>query len=183
MKYNVSIKNLTLGVILFSTVTMVANNEEPIKVETKKIKTESIKIEPLKIETLAERNEEFVEVVVNKSSQKEAEFLAEIIANWDVSESTKFDARNKPFTTIFKSNKGIAEVTYDSKGLVVAADQRLKNVVLPSQLVQLVSKRYEGWVIVNNKYLVTYKKGNKVEKTYQLVIQKGTEKKIIRMNV
>lgn len=183
MKYNVKIKNLTLGVILFSTITMVANSEEPIKVETKKVKTESIKIEPLKIETLAERNEEFVEVVVNEASQKEAEFLAGIVADWDVSESSKFDARNMPFTTIFKSNKGVAEVTYNNQGLVVAADQRLKNVVLPTQLVQLVSKRYEGWVIVNNKYFVTYKKGYEVEKTYQLVLQKGSEKKIIRMNV
>ncbi len=121
-------------------------------------------------------------VVHEKASQHEAEFLSGIIAEWDVRKSSKFDSRKNEFTAVFKSNKGYAEVTYDNQGRVNAVEKRLKNVILPTQITQIVYKRYENWVIVQNKYNVSYKLGYDVIKTYELTLKKGTEKKRIRVN-
>ena len=82
----------------------------------------------------------------------------------------------------FKSNKGVAEVTYDNEGRVIAVEKRLKNVTLPTQIQKIVYKRYDDWTIVQNKYNVSYKQGSEVEKSYVITIQKGNEKKRIRVN-
>jgi len=177
MKTNKKFLKITLGVFLFTTVIAFANNNDPIK-KTKN-KTE---IELIVLESPMELNKEYVTSVHEKSYQKEAEFLSGIIAEWDVRKSSKFDSRKNEFTTVFKSNKGYAEVTYDNQGRVNAVEKRLKNVILPTQITQIVSKRYENWVIVQNKYDVSYKLGYDVKKTYELTLQKGTEKKRIRMN-
>ncbi len=177
MKSNKTILKITLGVFLFTTVTAFANNNNPIN--TNKNKTES---ELVLLDRPMEINKEYVTVVHEKASQKEAEFLSGIISEWDVRKSSNFDSRKNEFTAVFKSNKGYAEVTYDNQGLVNAVEKRLTNVVLPTQITQLVAKRYENWVIVQNKYNVSYKQGYDVKKTYELTLKKGTEKKRIRMN-
>ena len=176
MKTNKNILKVTLGVFLMTTVIAFANNNDPIK-KSKKNAT----VEVAAFESPLELNKEYVTVVHQNSSQKEAEFLSGIISEWDVRTSPEFDARRNEFTTVFKSNKGMAEVTYDDEGRVVSVEKRLTNVILPNQISQLVAKRYEDWVIVGNKYNVSYNLGSDVEKTYVLTIQHGVEKKRIRV--
>ncbi len=178
MKTNKNILKITLGVFLLSSTMTFANNNDPIVKEKEKDKTE---IAP--VESAIELNKEYLEVVHENASQEEVEFLSQIISEWDVRESPKFEARNKPFVAIFKSNKGFAEVKYDSQGSVIAAEKRLNNVVLPSQIQKLVFQRYQDWTIVQNKFKMSYKEGFDVKKTYEITILKGDEKKIIRMNV
>jgi hypothetical protein len=99
-----------------------------------------------------------------------------------VRNSSKFESRREPFKTVFKSNKGFAEVTYDNLGRVIAVEKRLKDVVLPSQITKVVFKRYQDWTIVQNKFRMSYKQGTDVKKTYELTIKKGNETKRIRVN-
>ncbi|MGI9531511.1 hypothetical protein [Lutimonas sp.] len=176
MKTNKNFLKITLGVFLMTTVIAFANNNDPIKKSKK-----SATVEMAILESPIELNKEYITLVHENSSQKEAEFLSGIISEWDVRTSPKFDARKNEFTTVFKSNKGMAEVTYDSEGRVVNVEKRLKNVILPTQISQLMAKRYEDWVIVGNQYNVSYNYGSDVEKTYVLTIQYGTEKKRIRV--
>lgn len=146
------------------------------------MKKEKEKTEIAPVETPAELNEEYLTDVHENAYQEEVKFLTGIIAEWDVRESSKFEARRKPFTTVFKSNKGIAKVTYDSQGRVSSVEKRLENVVLPSQITKVVFKRYEDWTIVKNKFILSYKEGQDVEKTYELTLVKGDEKKKIKIN-
>ena len=178
MKTNKNILKITLGVFLLSTTMTFAKNNDPIKKEKDKDKTEMATVE-----SAMELNKEYLAVVHENASQEEVEFLSQIVSQWDVRESPKFEARKKPFTAVFKSNKGFAEVKYDSQGRVIAAEKRLKNVVLPSQIQKLVFQRYQDWTIVQNKFKMSYKQGFDVKKTYEITILKGDEKKIIRMNV
>ena len=175
MKTNNYILKLTIGVFLFVGLNVYANGNDPIVRESNN--------EILKNETLWELNDEYVEIVLTDEPQEEAEYLSEIFLNWDVTQARKFLGRKQPFTTIFKSNKGLAEVTYNSEGVVISAEQRLENVVLPTQLSQLMYKRYQDWVIVENKYYVTYKEGDGVERTYYLTVEKEGERKMVKIDV
>lgn len=175
MKTNNYIQKLTIGLFLFAGLTAYANSTDPIVRESKN--------EVPTNETPWELNNEYVEIVLEDEPQDEAEYLSEIILNWDVTQARKFLGRKQPFTTIFKSNKGLAEVTYNSKGVVVLTEKRLENVVLPAQLRMLMYKRYEDWTIVENKYHVTYKEGDDVERTYFLTIEKEGETKMIKIDV
>lgn len=172
-----NIIKLTLGVFLFSSVIVFANSNDPIKKTKEKTSKEMVSIvSPLEL------NNEYISNVYDNASQKEEKFLSNIIAQYDVKNSSQFEGRRKDFTTIFKTNKGLAEVTYDNEGRVIAVEKRLKNVMLPTQIQQVVFKRYENWTIVNNEYNVSYKQGDEVKKSYIITVQNGNEKKRIRVN-
>jgi len=177
MKTNKILATVTLGVFFFSTLITFANNNEPIKKEKKKENNEMAIVA-----TPMELNEEYLVNVHENSSQKEAKFLSNIISQYNVKESPLFGARRNSFTTVFKSNKGLAEVEYDNEGRVIAVEKRLKNVQLPIQIQKVVFKRYENWVIVKNRYNVSYKQGFDVEKSYLITIRNGKETKVIRVN-
>ena len=177
MKINKNFLKITLGVFLFTSVIAYSNNNDPIKKDKNKVSSELVTVaSPMEL------NEEYVNNVLETASQKEAKFLSNIISQYDVTKSPRFESRRKSFTTIFKSNKGVAEVTYDNEGRVIAVEKRLKNVTLPTQIQKIVYKRYDDWTIVQNKYNVSYKQGSEVEKSYVITIQKGNEKKRIRVN-
>ena len=177
MKTNKYSLKITLGVFLLSTVIAFANNNDPIKKEKDKDKTE---ITP--VESTIDLNEEYLTEVHENAAQEEVKFLSGIVAKYDVRNSSKFESRREPFKTVFKSNKGFAEVTYDNQGRVVRVEKRLKDVVLPSQITKVVFKRYQDWTIVQNKFRMSYKQGADVKKTYELTIKKGNETKRIRVN-
>lgn len=176
MKTKTNSLKITLAVFLLSTVFAFASNNDPIKKEKKKDRSEMTTVA-----TPMELNKEYLTEVHDSALQEEVKYLSGIVANYDVKESSKFESRNQPFTTVFKSNKGFAEVTYDSQGRVMAAEKRLKNVALPSQIVKLVYKRYEDWTIVENKYTMSYKQGFDVQKTYELTIMRGEEMKRVKV--
>ena len=177
MKTNINILKLTAIFFLATTTIVIANNNDPIKNDRDKSKTIDVAVL-----TPMELNNEYVNAIFEETKQNEADFLTGIIAQWDARESSKFDSRNKPFTTVFKSNKGFAEVTYDQKGLIVSAEKRFKNVELPEQLTLLIAKRHKDWVMVQNKYNVSYEAGSDVKSFYYITLRKGNEKKVIRMN-
>jgi len=177
MKTKKILSTLTLGVLMFTTVNTLANNNDPIKKDKKKENKEMAEVA-----TPMELNKEYLVIVHENSSQDEAKFLSNIISKYDVKKSPLFEARRKSFTTVFKSNKGMAEVEYDREGRVIAVEKRLKNVQLPTQIQKIVYKRYENWVIVKNRYNVSYKQGFDVQKSYVITIRNGKESKVIRVN-
>ena len=177
MKTNKKFLKITLGVFSLATVITFANNNDPIKNKKEKANSEIVSVaSPIEL------NKEYLAYVHENALPKEAKFLSSIISQYDVKQSPQFEARREFFTTIFKSNKGVAEVTYDNEGRVIAVDKRLKNVILPAQVQKIVFKGYENWIIVQNKYNVSFKQGSEVEKSYLVTIQKGNEKKLIRVN-
>ena len=177
MKIDRKYVKITLGVFLFTTVIAFANSNDPVAEKKEKEEKEMIEAPSPR-----ELNKDFISNVYDNSTQKDAQFLSSIIAEFDVKKSPQFEGRNKTFTTVFKSNKGMAEVTYNKDGRIVAVEKRLTNVMLPAQIQKIVFKRYGDWTIVQNKYNVSYKQGVDVDKYYIITVQKGNEKKIIRMN-
>ena len=176
MRFNKKFIKFTLGAFLFITLIAFANTNDPAEKNEDKDNNERTEII-----SPSELNSDFITNVYDNSTQKEARFLASIIAEFDVNKSPQFEGRSKSFKTIFKSNKGMAEVTYDKEGRVIAVEKRLANIMLPAEVQKKVGKRYGEWSIVQNKYNISYKQGFDVKKYYTITVQRGNEKKIIRM--
>lgn len=178
MKTTKNYFKITLGVFLLTTVIAFANNNDPI-IKNKKNASAEVRMPDSPLEW----NKEYVIMVHENSSQYDAKFLSSKISEWDVRSSPKFDSSKGRFTVNFKSNKGYAKVTYDDEGSITKVQKYLKNVRIPIEIQQLVSEKYGDWLIVKNKYNVSYELGDGVEKSYVLVLQNGSDKKRIRMKV
>jgi len=178
MKTTKNYFKITLGVFLLTTVIAFANNNDPIVKEK-----ENATAEVIIPDSPLEWNREYVTEVHENSSQYDAKSLSGKISEWDVRNSAKFDASKGRFTVNFKSNKGYAKVTYNDEGSIIKVQKYLKNVRIPVEIHKLVSEKYGDWLIVKNKYNVSYEVGDNVEKSYVLTLQNGSEKKKIRMKV
>lgn len=124
-----------------------------------------------------ETSVDYLDVDREKSTPKEVLKLAETASDWDVSKSTDYDSRNKPFTVVFKSNKGFIELTYDRNGRVIQSNEVFKKVNMPTQLTLYVLRQYPEYKIVDNKYKYKFEIGKVTESSYSIVLQNGDEKK------
>lgn len=127
-------------------------------------------------------NEEYLSAVQEKASPRDAKYLESIISQWDATKSSKFDSRRDPFKVVFNSNKGNVEVVFDNSGKVISSDEIYKKVSLPLQLKKVVYHRYSDWQIVDTKYKVSYKKDQKVGRTYLITLEKDGEEKKIKVD-
>lgn len=127
-------------------------------------------------------NTSYLNSMSQSMTSPEAIYLEEIAARYDAKKAITFDQRKEPFTTVFKSDKGEIEITYDQEGKVVSSYERFRNISLPSNIKKALYHRYKEWKVVANKYDVIYKNEKVVKKTYELFLEKGDEQKRIRVN-
>lgn len=160
-----------------TTTIVFANNNDPIK-KNKKNSTAEV----AELKRPSELNSDYVVVVHENASQKEAKYFSAIISEYDVRQSEGFDARDKDFTVRWKSSKGFAVASFDDDGRVINVKKVLKNIALPDYIYKHVSENYEGFEIVKNKYTVSYNLGEEVDKTYVVKLNNGKEKVKIRVH-
>ena len=88
------------------------------------------------------------------------------------------------YLLVMQIKKGTLAATYDEKGKLIRVVENYKNVVLPSQVIYSVYKKFPGWTIVNDKFLYTQEEGDIIKKQYNLKIKKNNEvrKLVVRPN-
>ncbi len=88
------------------------------------------------------------------------------------------------YLLVMQIKKGTLSATYDEKGKLIRVVENYKNVVLPSQVIYSVYKKFPGWTIVNDKFLYTQEEGDIIKKQYNLKIKKNKEvrKLVVRPN-
>ena len=124
--------------------------------------------------------ENYLAVDRENTTPKEVLKLTETASKYDVTKSQDFDGRNKPYTVVFKSNKGFISRTYDKKGNIVQSREVFKRVHLPEQLTKYVLQQYPNYKIVDNKYKSTSETGKGMKSSYDNVLQSGVQKKHLK---
>ena len=79
------------------------------------------------------------------------------------------------YLLVMQIKKGTIAATYDEKGKLIRVVENYKNVILPSQVIYSVYKKFPGWKIVNDKFLYTQEEGDIIKKQYNLKIKKNKE--------
>ena len=79
------------------------------------------------------------------------------------------------YLLVMQIKKGTLSATYDEKGKLIRVVENYKNVLLPSQVIYSVYKKFPGWTIVNDKFLYTQEEGDIIKKQYNLKIKKNKD--------
>lgn len=128
-------------------------------------------------------NFKYVNEVQDDLTPGQVKYLEQVVANWDVSTSRKFDGRKgNPFNVTFKLQDGNIDAFYDNKGKVISAMERFQDFAMPKSVGNEILRQYPNWKIIKNRYSVWYCSGNQPKKNFKVLIQKGKHKRWLRID-
>ena len=82
---------------------------------------------------------------------------------------------NDTYLVTMRIKNGLLAATYNENGKLIRVVENYKNVLLPSQVIYSVYKKFPGWTIVNDKFLYTQEEGDIIKKQYNLKIKKNKD--------
>ncbi|SHJ87681.1 nicotinate-nucleotide adenylyltransferase [Maribacter aquivivus] len=109
------------------------------------------------------------------------ELLQRKVAAFDVKESEFYQDDYDTYQINFFIPEGTILAAYDADGKLVRTAERFKNVNLPKAVRESVYKRFPGWTITKDIYLVNYQEAKGANKKYKLKLENG--EKVVRVKV
>ncbi len=108
------------------------------------------------------------------------ELLQRKVATYDIKNSDIYNDEYDHYEVAFYIPKGKILAAYDKDGKVLRTVEKFKDVKLPAAVSRSISKRFPGWTVTKDAYLVNYhdKKGV-TKKMYKLRLENGN--KLIRV--
>lgn len=82
---------------------------------------------------------------------------------------------NETYLLTMSIKNGTLSATYDENGKLIRVVENYKNVVLPSEVIYSIYKKYPEWTIVNDKFLYSQNEGDILKKQYNIKIKKGKD--------
>lgn len=82
---------------------------------------------------------------------------------------------NETYLVTMSIKSGSLAATYDENGKLIRVVENYKNVILPSEVIYSIYKKYPEWTIVNDKFLYTQNEGDILKKQYNIKIKKGKD--------
>lgn len=140
-------------------------------------------IEILEVANAYSKNVAYIDIVQEENMSKFVMSLEDRVSKYDVTTSSKFNGRKKPFKVIFKSTYGLITATYNAEGIILTTNEKFKNIKLPIPLVKIIYKEYPNWSFLSDSYTVAYQHNKNVKKTYRVKIGNGKMTKNIKINL
>jgi hypothetical protein len=131
-------------------------------------------------------NISYLNAVANKNAPKKIKHLEDKVARYDITESPVYEKQFDAYEVTFKGatdNGRRIKATYDSDGKILKSFEKFDNIALPMAIRNTVNKKYPGWTIYSDTYLVSYYDSRDIKKVYKLKIKKDNEKKILKIDV
>ncbi len=104
------------------------------------------------------------------------ELLQRKVATYDIKSSDIYNDEYDHYEVAFYIPRGKILAAYDKDGKVLRTVERFKDVKLPDMVMKSVMKRFPGWTVTKDLYLVNYhdKKGV-TKKMYKLRLENGDQ--------
>ncbi|RBP32840.1 hypothetical protein DFR65_102176 [Oceanihabitans sediminis] len=131
-------------------------------------------------------NTSYLNEVSDKSTPKIVRRFESEVARYDITEAPFYDDKFEAYEVIFEgknSDQCRIVATYDNEGKVLSSLERFKDVALPYAVRNSIEKKYPGWIVIKDTYLVSYYLDKEVKKMYKLKIAKGNKRKNIKVDV
>jgi hypothetical protein len=93
------------------------------------------------------------------------------------------DKKYDSYLITFRSRKGFLEAEYDKQGRLGRTYLRFKNIVLPSNMITDLHRKYEGWKMVRNIHVASGHGGFLSKDVYKVKLKKGRETKNLKIGV
>ncbi|WP_299218503.1 nicotinate-nucleotide adenylyltransferase [uncultured Aquimarina sp.] len=142
----------------------------------------------LTIPSFSQKTEELPEVVIIATNYKylraldsgdeplSVDLLQKEVASYDLKNSDVYEDEYELYHVSFYIPDGKILAAYDKNGKVLRTIEKFKNVKLPRNVIEAVTKRFPGWVIAKDVYLVNYHSEKGVTKKYKLRLQNGKKR-------
>ncbi|CAM1352229.1 hypothetical protein [Tenacibaculum insulae] len=169
-------KKLAFGFLFLGLTTLMYSQG---KSEVQNIVLETVTIKPLNISYLRK--------VQDKDTPSLVKNLEGEAARYDITESPMFEKEFEAYEVVFKTKKkngtsGIITATYDSKGKIIKSIEKYKNILLPKTVRNVILRKYPGWTIYKDVYLVSYKTDKTAKRIFRVQIRKEGKRKNLKLD-
>lgn len=158
-------KKLFIGLIIIGLTTVGFSQEKTVKLE---------EVEVLGV------NYKYLDAVGDSEVAKPVRMLEQKVATFDLKTLDGYEDEEHEYFVYFKIPQGKILAVYDTDGEIIRTSEKFKDVSLPLAVSNAIVKKFPGWRISSDIYLVTYKRDGALKKTYKLFIEKGGDHKRVK---
>ncbi len=125
-------------------------------------------------------NYKYLDDVGDKDLDVNVKMLEQKVASYDLKGSELYYDEYDIYTVAFYIPDGKIVAAYDRNGKVIRTIEKFKGVKPPSSVLKAVTKRFPGWAISKDVYLVNYHQDKGTKKVYKLTLTNGDKKMKIK---
>lgn len=164
-------RKVLFGFVFFGLASLVFAQEP--ETEVRQVELEGITVTSPNFAYLAEVQDESTPETVKKLERKAASF--------NIKNSPVYNKIDKAYEVFFSNSKGRIVATYGDDGKIISSFEKFGDIIVPVSIRNTVYESYPDWKMNKNTYLVTYYHNESVKKTYHFQLEKGKEKKNLKL--
>lgn len=132
--------------------------------------------------TVVATNYKYLKSVGGKEVAQPVQVLQRSAAEYDVKKSDYYEDDYDSYFISFFLPQGQILAAYDKNGKLLRTAEKYENVKMPTAVSDAVAKKYPGWRVSKNVYLVTYYDEKGTDKKYKLLLENGTKRMKVKVN-
>ncbi len=101
-------------------------------------------------------------------------------ATFDLKNSEYYQDEYDTYFISFFIPEGKILASYDRDGKLLRTAEKFKDIALPRAVAEAVAKRFPGWTIAEDVYLVNYHEAKGASKKYKLLLENGDKRMRIK---
>ncbi|MGB5364027.1 MAG: nicotinate-nucleotide adenylyltransferase [Aureibaculum sp.] len=140
------------------------------------------KVEQLSEVVVVAVNYKYLNQVDSQEAAVPVELLQRKVATYDLKSQDFYDDDFEFYTVSFFIPEGKIVAAYDSTGKILRTIERYKDIALPMDITMAVTKRFPGWSITKDVYLINYHEAKGVNKKYKLTLENGDKRLKVKVD-
>lgn len=140
------------------------------------------KVEQLSEVVVVAVNYKYLNQVDSQEAAVPVELLQRKVATYDLKSQDFYDDDFEFYTVSFFIPEGKIVAAYDSNGKILRTIERYKDIALPMDVSMAVAKRFPGWSITKDVYLINYHELKGVNKKYKLTLENGDKRLKVKVD-
>lgn len=104
------------------------------------------------------------------------------VSDFNVKELDVYSDENELYDVYFIIPEGKILASYDKDSNLLSTAERFKNIALPLQVSKAIAKRFPGWSITKDLYLVNYYESGKTRKLYKVTLENGDKRIKVKLD-
>jgi len=139
------------------------------------------KVEKLSEIVIVATNYKYLNQVDYKEAAIPVELLQRKVATFDLKNADFYRDDYDSYFVSFFIPEGKILAAYDKDGKILRTVEKFKDITLPIPVIKSVTKRFPGWTISKDVYLINYHHDKGVTKKYKLKLENGD--KVLRVKI
>lgn len=121
-------------------------------------------------------NYKYLNTVGTREATTTVNELQKKVAQFDLKESEFYQDDYDTYKVYFYIPNGKILAAYDKDGNLLRTVEKFTDIALPQDVLTAVAKKYPGWSIYKDVYLINYSSDKQAKKTYKVRLENGVRK-------